>query len=374
MVLFQILKHLEKVEDGEFLSAIYDVIRVYQSKLSEKQHKLLLIKIILRSVKQCVTGFGWGNFSKCTSTTWETLIVLGQQLEMEFPKLVLPFWQELCKFYTSTQLKALIEIMKCAITNEAAVPSDLVQMLSRYFEAEFRHDEECCELLKLFDPTDKYHHQMLKKVTTNFTSYTPAALLLMAKNEHEQVGVCKSKEEIFTKDVFKLIQLSYERIRSLNSDISSRFSYRDSSACSYLKWFFDIISQNGTKAVIKGAQFDLFVNGLAECMKGDADMLVAFFKAVENNVVLFEHTKLLLGKKLIMSYQTHFDRELRNCNHTSYHRILSDMCRSKHLCSQYVENGSEEFVAVVIEKVRKWHKGKKKLLKLMDDFFVELKI
>ncbi|OWF54406.1 Zinc finger SWIM domain-containing protein 8 [Mizuhopecten yessoensis] len=374
MILTRILKHLVQVDDCDYMMAAYSVLRGFQSSLVEKEHMVLLVKVVLQGVEHSVGGT-WTNFYTTSPGTWDTLTKLGKQLDMEFPRLILPVWLELCKFYNSSQLKGIIEVMKDSIKKEAMLPAEMTNMLLKYFESKFRHDEECCDLMHFFKITDKGYQQALKKIAANFENYTPKALLLIAKRQHEETPTSKvTADNVLQKDVFNLIRLALSRLQVLNKDYPTRYSYLDTGTLNYLKYFFEKLSEKDREEVASGKQFQNFMTHLSDSMKGDAEVLVTFLRSLEKTEHMLPKAKEKLGIKLIESFQRQFDYELRHCNHTSYHRVLGEMTKARQTCIQFVGNGAMLFRTAVTNYVSLKHKGKKKFIKLMDEYFKELNV
>lgn len=360
------------VDDCEYLVAAYGILKCYQSGFVEKEHKILLVKVVLQGVKHSANGT-WTNFYTSSQTTWDTLTKLGKQLDMEFPRLILPVWLELCKYYNSSQLKGIIEVMKDSIKKRAMLPAEMSSMLLKYFESKFKHDEECCDLMDFFSISDKGYQQALKKIAANAENYTPRALLLIAKRQHEETtGLRLTLDKVFHKDVFNLIKLAFIRIQALNKDYPTRFSYLDTGTFNYLKWFFERISERDSAEAASGKQFQEFMTHLSDSIKDYAEVLVTFLRTLEKCEYMLVKAKEKLGTKLIESFQKQFDYELRHSNHTSYHRVLGEMAKARHTCIQFVDNGAMLFRTVVADHMQLKHKGKKKFIKLMGEYFKEL--
>ncbi|XP_060072592.1 uncharacterized protein LOC132552442 [Ylistrum balloti] len=373
-ILTRILKHLGQVDDCDYLMAAYSVIRGFQSTLVEKEHMVLLVKVVLQGVHYSICG-SWNNFFTYSPSTWDTLTKLGRQLDMEFPKLILPVWLKLCKFYNSSQLKGIIEVMKDAIKKEAMLPTEMTNMLHKYFESKFRHDEECCDLMHFFKITDKGYQQALKKISANSENYTPKALLLIAKRQVEETPTSKIKAgNIFQKDVFNLIRLAFSRLQVLNKDYPTKFSYLDAGTLNYLKYFFEKLAEKDSQDAASGKQFQNFMTHLSGSLKGDAEVLVTFLRSLEKTEHMLPKAKEKLGTKLIDCFQRQFDYELRHCNHTCYHRVLGEMTIARQTCIQFVDNGAMLFRTAVTNFVSLKHKGKKKFIKLMDEYFKDLNV
>ncbi|XP_060072590.1 uncharacterized protein LOC132552440 [Ylistrum balloti] len=374
LILTRILKHLGQVDDCDYLMAAYRVIRDFQSTLVEKEHMVLVVQIVLQCIQHNVDGT-WDNFSNYTGSAWNTLTKLGRQLDMEFPKLILPVWLKLCKFYNSSELKGIIEVMKDAIKKEAMLPTEMTNMLHKYFESKFHHDEECCDFMDFFKITDKGYQQALKKIAANFENYTPKALLLIAKRQVEETPTSKIKAgNIFQKDVFNLIRLAFSRLQVLNKDYPTKFSYLDAGTLNYLKYFFEKLAENDSENVASGKQFQNFMTHLSDSMMGDAEVLVTFLRSLEKTEHMLPKAKEKLGTKLIDCFQRQFDHELRHCSHTSYRRVLKDMTKARQTCMQFVDNGAVLFRTGVTNFVSHKHKGKKKFIKVMGESFRELNV
>ncbi|XP_033737914.1 uncharacterized protein LOC117325634 [Pecten maximus] len=375
MIITQILKHFGQVDDCDYMTAAYSVLRGFQSSLVEREHMVLLVKVVLRGVEHSVAGT-W-NFYTSATGTWDTLTKLGRQLDMEFPRLILPAWLELCKFYNSSQLKGIIEVMKDSIKKEAMLPAEMTSMLLKYFESKFRHDEECCDLMHFFKITDKGYQQALKKIAANFENYTPKALLNIAKRQHEETPTSKvTSGNILHKDVFNLIRLALSRVQVLNKDYSTRINYIDTATLNYLRYFFEKVSEKDSVEAASGKQFQNFMTHLSDSLQGDTEVLVLFLKSLEKTEHMLTKSREKLGTKLVESFQKQFDNELKHCNrnHTSYHRVLGEMTKARQTCIQFVDNGAMLFRTAVTNYVSLKHKGKKKFLKLMDDYFKELNV
>ncbi|XP_069126400.1 uncharacterized protein [Argopecten irradians] len=371
------LTYTESIDDIEFAFLVYQVLSKYQKEFTLLEQQIAFFKFLLQLVKLCnsytfdVLGL---RSMLCTS-----FIDVGVQIQTEFLGLILPDWQEMCTLFSTEDLKKIIKVMEGYMYKKGveALPRETTDMLLRYFEAGFKHDEECSEFLR-FLPFGALRQDALQKVIYNNMNYTPTALLLLAKITHDEMDSSTLPfGDLFSENVFLLIQQAFRRLREPNNgndaiaDTDTAFSV---DLRVHLLWFFGKIAECGYgDDIVKGSQFPTIMDDIATTIRNDSQLLVSFFSEMKKSEPLFDHARHVLGEHLIGSYQRRFQSRLRTCGRCSYEYVLQEMKEARNNCMQYVDNGGALFKRNVTEHVRRLHRGKKKFLQLMDSKFPELR-
>ncbi|XP_060070349.1 uncharacterized protein LOC132550321 [Ylistrum balloti] len=368
-VVSKFLAFIESIDDVEYACLIYDVLKDYQKELTLLEQKISCIKFLLRLVKLCNKSEAGQKAMLCTS-----FVEVGLPIHLEFLSLILPDWQELCLFFHTEHLKKIIQVMK-DVDN---IPKEIIDMLLKYFEAPYKHDEECSEFLR-FVHDRALRQDALQKVIYNYKNYTPTALLLLAKIEHnESESSILPYGDIFSENVFLLIQQAFRRLREISNESNEEVETFSVDLRVHLLWFFEKISDCGKfgtnygNDIVKGSQFSTIMDDLAKTIRNDSQLLVSFFSEMKKSRPLFDRAKQVLGEHLIGNYQRRFQKRLRTCGRCSYEYVLQEMKEARNHCVQYVDNGSALFKRNVTDSIRRLHRGKKKFLQLMDSKFPEL--
>ena len=365
---FQVMDHLENVKEMDFLSMSFSVLNGYVKTMSRRQKEQLL-GIILRCIVNSVENPNWGAFNSYRGISFETLCEIGEELKAEFPKLILHAWKELCSYFRSNHLQGIIGIIKNSVSQNASLTSELSKMVIGYFQGKFMHGEDCIELLSILESKPTVRQEAINCITMNSKNYTVKALLHLAKKEHERYGLSKVSGEVFNKKVFQVL---LPALAIMKTDVISAYiGYADSAAKSeqrtYLKFFYQEYEMNGTAEVAKGAQFLKFTEALVE--NCDVEALLSFCEVMQTCKPLFDKVVELVGTNLGQKYSLQFDMRLKRCNHSEYNKILSEMMTARKHFTQYVPNGEEEF-RTMLNNIRRDHKNKKKLQKLIIEYFL----
>ncbi|XP_033736720.1 uncharacterized protein LOC117324977 isoform X2 [Pecten maximus] len=375
-VISKFLTYTESIDDVEYAFLVYDVLKQYQKEFTLLEQKVSCIKFLMQLVKLSnnSSDFLGSKDMLCTS-----FVEIGLQIQVEFLGLILPNWQELCLFFCTRDLTRIIKVMEGYMVSDVTLPKETTDMLLQYFEAPFEHDEECSEFLKIVHD-EVLRHEALQKVIYNNKNYTPTALLLLAKIEHDQMDSSTLPfGDIFSENVFLLIQQAFRRLRESNNDANEEMESSFSVDLRvHLLWFFEKISDcdkcgNYGNDIVTGSQFSTVMDDLAATIRHDSQLLVSFFSEMKKSEPLFACAKRVLGEHLIGSYKRRFQTRLRTCGRCSYEYVLQEMKEARNQCMQYVDNGSALFKKNVTDPIRRLHRGKKKFLGLMDSKFPELR-
>lgn len=367
----QVLWHLESVQDGEYVVSAYNCIKMNIENIKEKEDQRILLIVLLNCIKECVLHNGQNGLFSYTTSVADTLMYLGNALVEEFPERVLPLWTELCKYFNKYQMKSILGIIIKAVEVKPSLINDMAPTLQKYFTSAFKHDRECCSLMRIFFPDETKRHQMLKKIATNAQNFTTCALLRLGITEYKFLSKTNPNLNIFSKYVnsFLLVGLKSLKEKNVSYGWSSSGLHLNSKELKYLKWYFGMLAACLSKEIIKCDPFTKLMTLLKEVLKKDVNLMLDFYQAMEGSPLGLKETKTQLGKELVNSYLAKFNQELRNCNHTHYINVLEDMKNACKACEQYVPNGRKEFGSVVITFIRHTFKGKRKLIQLMDEFF-----
>ena len=350
--------------------AAYEIVKVNLSKLSTQQQKASCVRLIMRCVKFSNADHNWRRFYSLSNNMMEFLLSLSKELESQFITLILQIpgaWSDLCKFFGDSKAKLLVADIQEKVDAGSALPKEISSLLLKYFEAKYEHKEECYTLLTLLQPGSTFYHQAVKKVIKNSQFYTAQALLMIAKLEHERSGGSRDRREIFTVPAFDLIKLAFEKFKSKPE--GSLDNYDDASTSVYLSWLFGCFPEKQADSVSKGTQFSHFLQCIHENFANDPEIVVKFLDTIKSHKALLQQGKQKLGDKLISSYKDYFQRVFHNCSHTSYGRVLREMNKARQSCKLYTHNGESMFDSVVVKHIKQNHRGKKKLLRMMDDEF-----
>ncbi|XP_033736721.1 uncharacterized protein LOC117324978 [Pecten maximus] len=371
--LLQFLTYTERIDDVEYAFLVYDVLKQYQKEFTLLKQNVSCIKFLMQLVKLANNS---SNVMKVKDMLCTSFVEIGLQIQMEFLGLILPNWQELCLFFNTMYLTRIIKVMEDYMKRLVTLPKETTDMLLKYFEDPFKHGEECSEFLK-FVHVGVLRHEALQKVIHNNENYTTAALLLLAKIEHDQMDSSTLPlGDIFSKNVFQLIHQAFERLRESNNDANEETESISADLRVHLLWFFEKISDcdkcgNYGNDIVTGSQFSTVMDDLAATIRHDSQLLVSFFSEMQKSEPLFACAKQKLGKHLIGSYLRTFQTRLRTCGRGSYLYVLQEMKEARNHCMQYVDNGSALFKKNVTDPIRRLNRGKKKFLSLMDSKFSE---
>ncbi|XP_021378864.1 uncharacterized protein LOC110466602 isoform X2 [Mizuhopecten yessoensis] len=374
-VISKFLTYTESIDDLDYAVLVYHVLKDYQKEFTLLEQRISCMKFLLRLIKLCNNSVFTG--SKVMLST--SVVEVGLQIQFQFLGLILPNWQELCLFFSTEQLTKIIKVMADYMKSVGNLPRETSDMLLRYFEAPFKHDEECSEFLKFFH-VGVLRHEALQKVIFNNKNYTPTALLLLAKIEHDEMeSFTLPFGDIFSENVFLLIQQAFKRLRELNEnsgeDLETPFSV---DLRVHLLWFFEKIADcdkcgNYGNDIVTGSQFSTVMDDIATTIRNDSQLLVSFFNEMKKSEPLLKRAKQVLGEHLIGSYRRRFQTRLRTCGRSSYEYVLQEMKEARNHCIQYVDKGSAVFKSDVTDNIRRLHRGKKRFLRLMDEKYQELR-
>lgn len=265
-------------------------------------------------------------------------------------------------------MKSLVNKVKENIGSRA-LPKDVSQMILKCLSSDYMHGEECCELLSFFEPSDPIYNSALKSIRANTKNYTANALLQIAHVEYDRGGKKCDKKEVFTSEAFVLIQEAVAKVKRL-SRYSPHGGYDSTSittVSAYLDWIYKQFSLKPSQSVTEDSQFQKFLETISTSFTGTPDFLISFFSAIEKEAILLAVSKTKLGPTLLQAYKDKIDDLLVSCTHSAYGRLIREMETAYQHCLQYVVDGGPLFVSNVLLKVQQVHKGKKKLLRLMND-------
>ena len=270
----------------------------------------------------------------------------------------------------------IIQAMKEMMTSEEMdnMPSDVSSILLKYFESSCRHGQESVELMQFYMAGTKNSTAALEKVIKNSKKYTSSALLSMAIDVSKNANIKTpkmDKKAIFIPIVFSLFESACEK----KTDGTSALIYVDfygrqdsSDTAAYLQWFYNEIAKRNTAAVANGPQYAKFLDLLSSTPL-QVETLVAFMKTIEDCKFIHSAAKEKIGVAIIHRYEQRFKTELTAVSHSAYHRLLQNMCSAQQICAQYVHDGASKFQTAVVDFIRKHHKSKRKLIKLLDQYF-----
>lgn len=164
--------------------------------------------------------------------------------------------------------------------------------------------------------------------------------------------------------MFDLIVLAFKKAEELDYDPST------GSMKEHLLWWFEQIAcsgddENVLRDIAEGEQFLAVVKGIATVVK-DCDVLVSFYKEMKKSEPLLRKSKEVLCDRLISSFHDKFQTRVQTCGTRSYNYVLEELVTAREECVEYVDNGGTLFKSLVLDKLRKQHKGKRKFLRLMD--------
>lgn len=364
--------HLVNVIDGEYVVAVYNCVKIYLESITEKEDQVVLLKVLLECIRDCVVNSGRNGLASYTSSVKETLIFLSKSLCQEFPKQVLPLWSEMCRYFQKIHLKAMLEVIRASVDQNPYLIEDMAQTLQKYFLSSLMHDRECCSLLKIFFPDNSKRQQIYKKISSNAGNYTIAALLRIGVMEFKLGSVADPNMTIFNKHVYSFFMLGLKPLLERDSSgysgsIGLRLNTKETK---YMKWYFDKLAKSVTRENIKNnSQFTKLMAILKEVLKKDVTVMLDFYSAMTVSDLALKETKSLLGNQLVHCYYNKFKWGVGNCNHTYYIHILEEMKTSRQNCALYVPHGEKEFDTVVVSKIRHQYKSKRKLIQLMKEFF-----
>ncbi|KAK3585014.1 hypothetical protein CHS0354_024928 [Potamilus streckersoni] len=371
-MLMKLLYHLERIVDADIMYMMYKVLEANQFRLNSKNHKVMCTRILLHCIRQYNKDQSWRQFSLLTSSILDFLLLLSRDLNIKFLKLVLPHWADLSRFFSGTKLKVLTEKMKEHFT-KSAIPRDLIQMLFKYFESNCMHDEESCELLTFFEAGDESYMGALQKISANAANYTARALLFVAQLENGRLEGVSTTPDVFSKEVHCLILRALQRLEIEKKGKTSRleWSISNSSVNSYLKWVFSCLSKKPESDILKGEQFSEITDQMVKTFPDDPEIYLSFFRSIDSCKALLNKAKEKLGSALLETYKNHFTNVLSYSNHSAYPGILREMNQAYQNCKQFVENGELSFIGV-LRHIRDCNRGKKKLLRMMEQDFPNL--
>ncbi|XP_021369637.1 uncharacterized protein LOC110460805 [Mizuhopecten yessoensis] len=243
-VISKFLTYTERIDDPKFADLVYRVLEDYSylKEFTFPEQRISCFKFLLQVHKHSQYEVSPYMLSK-------SFVDVGLQIQAEFLGFFLPNWQELCPFFSGQQLAKIVKVItEDYIKSVDNLPKTTIDMLLRHFEAPFKHSEESVEFLKCFH-AKVHRHKALEKVIFNNKNYTPLALLLLAKMEHEEMDSSTLPlGDIFTKTVFSLIQEVFKRLREVMDDSGKEFETLLSDLRPCLVWFFKKIAASGKSA------------------------------------------------------------------------------------------------------------------------------
>lgn len=334
------------------------------------KHKDLFLKFIIHSIKQS-NLIGYRNLTMMKWKLFETIKEIGPELEKTFPLLIFAAWQDITKFFDEVHISGIAKVMQEFIKKDGGYPTrEVTEILFRYFEANCKHDEESCEILKVM-ATDFLRQEALRRIIANSCHYTPNALFLIAKMEQESDTTKGGKPldlsqhgNIFKKDVFMLILFAFHRINELKK--TDRCFNCVGIIRDHLDWCFKQIAGNENEQIKSGNQYAVFIENLVSTFQDNANILVSFLKEMGKCEPLLNRAKVMFGNKLVDCYKSHFFERMQNCSRRSYSGILKEMCEARKECIDFVADGAHLFKKEVTDPIRRLHKGKRKFLSLMN--------
>lgn len=373
----QILCHLEDLDDDEFLEKAVVSLKTYMAKISENSQKLTCIRIILRCIKRAIMKSPTEVcYQPVSHMVFDFLLTLGKQLEKQemFLEHIIPAWPDLCCFYKGDKLKQLIEIMRGHLEEKGMPETKTFDLLYDYFEAKINHNMESFELIKLFQIGSRNYHMAVSKILANTNYYSAKVLLSIAKYEKEfsseetpnPLPYEAASQDIFSNQVFELICFALSGSKE-GSDLYEEFS--EGTISNDLSWLFECFTKSPPEIVKSSVQFQEFLNLITDSSEMDADAIVHFFKVAEHSTELLDLCKGKLGPLLISAYKKMFDRDLAHRSYAVYNRMVLQMSIALFNCRKYVENGGEMFRNVVLKHIQSSHRGKRKLMRMIEKEF-----
>ncbi|KAL5022675.1 hypothetical protein ScPMuIL_001830 [Solemya velum] len=364
--ILKLLLHLKDVREPEFLSDVFRILKEWETKITTLEQKRVCVRMLICWIEKGMKDSRWRLFNNWSGSIMTFLIYLCKDMGVEFLQLVLQSWKELCNFFAGDRMKSLITKVKENIGSRV-LPKDVSQLILKCLSSEYTHGEECCELLIFFESEEAAYNSALKAIRANTKNYSANALLQIAHVEYDRGGKHCDRKEVFTNEAFVLIQEAITKLKKYHFSTQGYDFTSMTTVSAYLDWVFKQFALKPTQSAKDESQFQKFLDTISTSFTGTPDFLNSLFTAIEKEATLLVISKSKLGPTLLEAYKKKIDDLLVCCTHSAYGRLIREMETAYQHCLQYVDNGGPLFVSKVLLKVRQAHKGKKKLLRLMND-------
>ena len=236
---------------------------------------------------------------------------------------------------------------------------ELVKIINEFYNSQLFHDEYSCLLLtKYFKPTDTEYARIVAMILQNVEHYDASALFHLAQL---QAGNRRIRKDVMDTNIFAIISRAFENLSGKSSP----------KICEFIDWLFTMCTST-CRDPARSPFYTKMINLICKHARKHQEILLQVLQRIESQGSLMKHsTAAKVGEALIGGYREHFVSRFRECGHSAYATIISEMHRARLECRHYVKNGDVMFDSEVIGVIRCLHSTKKKLMKLLSVDFPE---
>lgn len=376
----QVLRHFEKYKESRLLNAVNKDLRYHTSKFHDNKEILeVCLSVAVNAMKSGDDLLRSDDELHSLEMTRSYVIGLVAKLGAHSLTHLLGRWQGIMK---CADIKKLLSALNLENT-PLDLPSEAQMLLREYFEMNRMHGDTAFDMLNYYDPASTQYRQAVDTIYENATWYTVHTLFEIAKREYEYyipkaTSQPKKKKsggknsaadnpkpgsktgasgETMVPEVFRFIEKAIINLGTTNTKNLPNLTNE------YLVWAMQVCVKKSSDKY-----FSSLMSVIQEHVKNKPDVLIEVLHFAEKNKSVQAQVRPL-SDCLIQSYNSYFVDRVSGSVHTNYSAVINDMRRARYHCIDHVPNGAARFDKDVIAVVKRFHSGKKKLLRMLDEAF-----